>query len=190
MFCFGKSHRSDATTPQATGTSSPRRPVRAVPLVSELEDRRLLSVALLHHVAGLPAQPAIVAHTHAVHPHARVHVHPAVPVHQGLAAAPAATKPSGSIIATHNPAVFGGNASSTGTYNTDGGTALPGTNPGGGPVLSGSMNAPDDGMALPGTNPGGGPTPSGSLDGPTVIPGTSPGGGLEPSGTITGPMSP
>ena len=184
MFCFGMGHLSDAITPRATRTSSRRRPVRAMPLVSLLEDRWLPSVVLLPHVAALPAHPAIVAQV--AHPH----VHHAVHVHHGLAVAPAATKLSGSAIAMRNPAAFGGNSSSTNGYNTDGGTALPGTNPGGGPILSGSMNAPDDGMALPGTNPGGGPIPSGSLDGPTVIPGTSPGGGLQPSGTIMGPISP
>jgi hypothetical protein len=116
-------------------------------------------------------------------------LHHAVHAHHALVVAPAATKPPGSIIATHNPAAFSGSSSSTNAYNTDGGTALPGTNPGGGPILSGSMSAPDEGMALPGTNPGGGPIPSGSLDDPTVIPGTSPGGGLQPSGTIMGPIS-
>src|SRR5262249_14261448 len=150
--------------------------------------RRLLAVTPVAHVAELGAHPAIVADM--ARPHARVHVHHAVHVHHTLVVAPAAMKPSGAIVMVHNPAVFSGNSPSTNAYNTDGGTALPGTNPGGGPTPSGSLNAPDEGMALPGTNAGGGPNPSGSLDGPTVIPGTSPGGGLEPSGTITGPMSP
>jgi hypothetical protein len=154
-----------------------------MPLVSELEDRWLPSVALLPHAAELPAHPAIVVPTDTVHHH----VHHAVHAHHDAAVAAAAPKPSGSIIATYNPARFSGNSSSNNTYNTDGGTALPGTNPGGGANPSGWLNAPDEGMALPGTNPGGGDNPSGSLDGPTVIPGTNPGGGLEPSGAITGP---
>jgi hypothetical protein len=155
-----------------------------MPLVSELEDRWLPSVALLPHAAPLPANGAIVGQV--THPH----VHHAVHVRHHLAVARAAPKPSGSVIATHNPMAFDGNSTSTNTYNTHGGTALPGTNPGDGPTPSGSLNAPNDGMALPGTNPGGGDTPSGSLDGPTVIPGTNPGGGDTPSGTITGPMGP
>jgi hypothetical protein len=162
-----------------------------MPVVSALEDRRLLAAAPLPH--GAVAVPVVAAQVHDlgkshlhhnIHTnHATIHPHRALVVH-------AVHKPSSGTVTGFNPAQFSGTPTSTNTYNTDGGMALPGTNPGGGPTPSGSMNAPYNGMGLPGTNLGGGDTPSGSMDGPTVIPGTSPGGGMEPSGTITGPISP